>query len=290
MKAPLRQTWLGRWVRALTPHQCALCRLNTPAAGPDSDLCAGCAASLAPVDRCLGCALAQTPDFDGAAADTPRCGPCRQKPLPWDQACAGFDYQHPGDLLISAYKRERQLWVGRSLADCMMQGLCSDWQRNGVPVDVLVAVPAHRASLVRRGFNPAAELGKRLARGLGLPFASGALYWNTQGERQTRLNASSRAAALRGRLSAHGPAVQAKRVAVIDDVMTTGATLGEATRALRAAGAATVLVWVAARTPPPPNEFESAATVPPLTTAVSANDRVSTRDDSITAAIFSQER
>lgn len=257
MKSRWRQAWLEPLIRALTPQQCALCRLAAPAVDPGSDLCAGCAASLAPVVRCPGCALAQTNAPDDRTAAVQRCGICRQKPPPWDHACAGFDYQHPGDLLVLAFKRERQLWAGRSLAHCMAQGVSKDWRAHGIPVDLLVAIPAHPASLVRRGFNPAAELAKRLARDFNVPFASGALSWTAKGQRQTLLKASSRLAALHGRLSAHAPTVNNQRVAVIDDVMTTGATLSEATRALRAAGATTVLVWVAARTPPPDDNVAS---------------------------------
>lgn len=251
---------MAGWLHALTPHQCALCGLATPAADSSTDLCEACAIDLAPQPRCTGCALAlHGPEALMSAA---RCGICRHQAPPWQSAWAGMDYRHPGDLLMLAYKRERQLWVARSLAKCMWLALPVPWRQGQAPFDLVTALPAHRESLRRRGFNPPGELGKRLARRLGLPFSGSALSWQRHTLRQAWLGATERDRQLANSLHAHSPRVAQRRVIVIDDVMTTGATLREATRALYAAGAVSVSVWVAARTPPPVRADDALAVIP----------------------------
>jgi ComF family protein len=100
-----------------------------------------------------------------------------------------------------------------------------------------------------RGFNQAHEIGVRTARALGLPLVS-ALTRTTHGAPQAALRWSERARNVRGAFACRAD-VAGSAVAVVDDVMTTGATLAEAAATLRRAGAARVEAWVVARTLPP---------------------------------------
>jgi predicted amidophosphoribosyltransferase len=113
---------------------------------------------------------------------------------------------------------------------------------------VLVPIPAARVSLRRRGFNPAAELARALSAQTGLPLRQQWLVRVGQGPKQSTL---SREARLRGATGVYACPVQVPpcRVALVDDVMTTGSTLDAAARVLRAAGAASVMALVAARAP-----------------------------------------
>lgn len=113
---------------------------------------------------------------------------------------------------------------------------------------LLVAIPASRASLRRRGMNPAAEISRSLAAELGLPLARGLLRRRRETSRQTAQGRRARRLGAQNLFYCAGE-VRGRHLVVVDDVMTTGSTANAAAAALLAAGAADVTVLVAARTP-----------------------------------------
>ena len=220
----------------LLPPRCLLCG----APGVDgADLCAGCAAEL-PRNRscCARCALP-------LAVPTALCGRCQRHPPPWDAAWAPFRYGWPLDRLEARFKFGHDLAAGRALS--------LHWQRQMAPdlPALLLPVPLHRHRLRQRGYNQALELARPLARALGVPLRHDLLLRTRATHAQTELDAVTRRRNVRGAFALSARAHLPAYVAVLDDVMTTGATLAECARVLKRAGVARVDVWALARAPSP---------------------------------------
>lgn len=156
---------------------------------------------------------------------------------------AAFLYRHPLDRLLPRLKFHGGLDSARLLA-----GLFADAARQWPRPDALVAVPLHIARLRQRGYDQALELARPLAGRLGLPLRTDLLRRARPTTAQSRLDAAARRRNLRGAFVAADRRMPA-HVALIDDVMTTGATLHAAAMALRHAGVARVDAWVVARVP-----------------------------------------
>ncbi len=205
-------------------------------------LCQGCEADVASdpsTARCPGCALRL-----GLAA--PHCAACLGTPWAFARTIAAFDYAPPADTLIRQLKTQLRLSAAPVLARLLAQAV---WRQGATPPDMLlIPVPSSRASLRRRGMNPAAEIARGLAAQLALPLTCRALGRRRDTARQTALGRQARlrgaAGVFYGRQDLSG-----RHVGLVDDVMTTGSTAQAAARALLAAGAASVTVLVAARTP-----------------------------------------
>lgn len=219
------------------PLRCLLCS----ATGADGiDLCTDCAAEL-PRNRscCMRCALP-------LATPAQLCGECQRRTPPWDAAWAPFRYGWPLDRLESRYKFGADLAAGRVLSTL--------WRREPCPVELpqlLLTVPLHRSRLRQRGYNQALELARPLARSLGVPLRHDVLQRVRQTEAQTELDALSRRRNVRGAFALHAGAELPAHVAILDDVMTTGATVAECARVLKRAGVRRVDVWALARAPSP---------------------------------------
>ncbi|HEY0660988.1 MAG TPA: double zinc ribbon domain-containing protein [Lysobacter sp.] len=230
--------------RLLWPSRCLAC----DAPGLDSlDLCAACAAAL-PWNRCA-CPRCAIP----LPAPAPACGACLQRDAalarrgrarPLTEVHAACVYAAPIDRLLPRFKFHHDLAAGRLLAQLMAE-TCALLPRP----DALLPLPLHRARLRRRGYDQALELAKPLARVLELPLLDGALIRIRNTAPQSRLDATQRHRNLRGAFALRGGAALPAHVVLVDDVMTTGATLHAAATALRRAGVARVDAWVCARVP-----------------------------------------
>jgi len=224
------------------PSDCPLCGLSARG----GDLCAACLDDVrgsihdAP-GRCARCWLA-LPRADMVCPD------CTTQPPAFARAIAAFDYAPPADALVRALKTELKLnraeLLGRLLANVV---------RNtpDLPdIAALVPIPASRASLRQRGFNPAIEIARTLAAELDLPVQTNWLIRTRESGKQSQLGRRARQRGAVGlyRCPHKLPPVW---VVIVDDVMTTGSTLNAAAQALRAAGAAGVIALAAARTPYP---------------------------------------
>jgi ComF family protein len=232
--------FLVRAARLALPQRCALC-----VAGSGGQLlCADCANEMRRIGiACPGCAL--------PAQEARPCGTCLAKPPPWSRATAALVYAFPVDRLLVDLKYGGRLaladWAGTTLAAAVVASLAA---RAGVATPERVAALPLAASRQReRGFNQAREIAKRVADRLALPLAN-PLERVSASVPQTGLAWRERARNVRGAFAVRGD-VRGARIALVDDVMTTGATLAEATRTLLRAGAADVECWVVARTLPP---------------------------------------
>lgn len=178
------------------------------------------------------------------------CGRCLKRPPPVERTHAAFRYGFPLDRLLPRFKFHRDLAAGRELAGWMRQAL-----RDADRPDALIAVPLHVRRLRQRGYNQALELARPLAHAFELPILSDALRRVRDTAPQAGLGALARRRNPRGAFAVgrdlHHRARLPAHVALVDDVMTTGATLYECAKVLQRAGVARVDVWVMARVPPP---------------------------------------
>lgn len=220
----------------LLPGICALCGAATRRA---MDLCAACEADLPRnAGACSRCAL-PTPALGG------ECPACLVAPPPCSRTIAPFAYALPMTRLIHGLKRGNGLLEARILAALIAPAALAE----PLP-DAIVPMPLTWRRRMRRGYNQAALLAAQLAKRVGVAVRYDALKRIRHTPPQQSLDAAARRRSLRGAFQA-APAVTELSVALVDDVLTTGATTNEATQALLDAGAADVRVWAAARTPLP---------------------------------------
>jgi ComF family protein len=235
---PLHQAW--RACADALPGQCAVCF-----SWCRGRLCTQCLIRFAaPTCRCRRCAL-RVPE--GVAV----CGACIKSPPPFDSALASVDYGHPWDQLIARFKFNAALDLSRAFADLMVRTHAVGGQ--ALP-DWVLPVPLSGPRLRERGYNQAWELARRAGRRLQVPTDARLLLRVKDTPHQLALPPARRAANVRGAFAVEPTRLhelRGKRVAVIDDVMTTAATANEVAAVLRQAGAAEVHFWVIARTPRP---------------------------------------
>lgn len=233
-------------LRHLVPGSCLLCD-QALAPQLDIDLCHFCLDSL-PWNHpaCRRCAH----PWDGGAAAAEPCDECRERPPPFQRAIAPLRYQSPVSGWVHSLKDELGLVSGRVLALLLADAVEAAYGGCAELPDALVPVPLTLRRLARRGHNQALTLALPVARRLGLPVWRFAVRRAGAGPRQRRLRRSARLTNVRDTFTCRvcwpppGP-----RLAVVDDVLTTGATAAAVSRTLLAAGAAEVHVWCAARTP-----------------------------------------
>ncbi len=231
----------GFWLRndasrLLWPTRCLICQ---EAGGESLDLCEACHAALPwQRDACLRCAL---PLPDGECGC---CGACQRKPPPLREAHAAFAYFAPLDQLLPRFKFHQDLVAGQVLSQLMAAAFA------GLPrPEAMVPVPLHRARLRSRGYDQALELAKPLARALDIPLRDDLLERTRATAAQSTRNAAARRRNVSGAFAVTPAATPPAHVVLVDDVMTTGATLHAAADALRRAGVARVDAWVCARVP-----------------------------------------
>ena len=230
-------TGLAKVCRRALPQNCAFC------AAPCGDLlvCAACCAGLPRIAS--ACPLCALPAPGGVV-----CGACLARPPPFAAAFAAFAYAFPVDRFLQAFKYGGQL----SHADFLAEGLsaCVARRPAGTPwPDALVALPLAPSRQRARGFDQAAEIARRVARITGVPKVTG-LRRTRDTPAQAALPWKARARNVRGAFAADA-SLGGRRIAIVDDVMTTGATLASAAGAVLRAGASGVEAWTVARTLPP---------------------------------------
>jgi ComF family protein len=168
-----------------------------------------------------------------------RCGACLAAPPKFDRIVAAFEYEFPIDALIHSLKYGGRLVVARLLAEAMVPLTVDD-------VDVVVPMPLSQARARERGFNQAQEIARHIGRARRLKIVSSMCRRVADTPPQAMLPWKERARNVRGAFACDAD-LDGMRVAVVDDVATTGTTLNELSRVLKHAGAARVTGWVAAR-------------------------------------------
>jgi ComF family protein len=232
--AAMRRSAALRSVRDGVGHPaCLLC-----AGGSESLICTACRDELP--WNCCACRRCARP----LPSETMTlCRPCQRRAPPFEAAIAAFRYAAPVDQAIQGLKYHADFlaarWLGEALAEAVVA-------RSMSPADLLLPVPLHHGRLRQRGYNQSLELARHTGRQLQIELRPLAARRLRATEDQIGKTAHERRRNLRGAFAVDRT-VQARHVALIDDVMTTGSTLAELARACRRAGAASVQVWVVAR-------------------------------------------
>jgi len=222
-------------LRAALPQTCTLCM----ASSGDALLCAGCEREMPRViDACSVCASPSPAGYT--------CGACLATPPPFAATIAAWRYAFPADRLLHALKYGGRLALADPCADALAEAIAS---RNAPLPDRICALPLSAPRQRVRGFNHAQEIARHVASRVGIPLCRD-LRRVRDSPPQAGLALAARLRNVRGAFEA-APALAGLAVAIVDDVMTTGATLAAAAAAARSAGARRVDAWVVARTPPP---------------------------------------
>ncbi len=226
----------------LYPRVCAGCGLAEPDTGPA--LCWDCRAALPtcqpPWCACCGCPV------PGPVDHAYRCYRCAAQPPAFDCARACMLYDGVVRHVIHELKYRHALWVVPEVGGWLAQAVMSLYDSK--VFDAVIAVPLHPARRRERSYNQAERLARQVADGLQLPLARNALRRVRPTPSQTRLTAAARATNVKQAFAARRHSwLEGKRVLLVDDVMTTGATVNECAVTLKRAGLAEVTVLTAAR-------------------------------------------
>lgn len=230
--AALSRAW-NRAADFVFPRICPLC--GGVSDSPGRFVCRGCMENLrrdfmgGPVCDVCGVAIdAKNPDGI--------CHECRRRLPAFDMARSALPYDGPARRLVHEFKYHRGTWLVGDLAD-ILEGAA----RAGFDVrqiDLVAPVPLHPAKFILRSYNQSALLAGALAKRLGVACSPSALERVRDTQTQTHLSPALRAENVRNVFRVPFPEqVRSRTVLVIDDVMTTGATMGEISRVLKAAGA-----------------------------------------------------
>jgi ComF family protein len=223
---------------ASAPTQCEVCRHWCSRA-----VCGDCLTRFATATaRCARCGLR-------IGTPAPACGACLREPPPFEHTACAVDYGFPWDRLIGEFKFNAR----EELAGPLAQMLADAVSATALPLaDLVLPIPLSPPRLAERGFNQAWELARHAARQLECPASSQILLRPADTAHQAELSRAERQRNLVGAFMVdprRRAAIQGLRVALVDDVMTTGATAREAAATVLRAGAKAVDLWMLARTP-----------------------------------------
>ena len=216
----------------LLPQDCLLCGIRSVRQQP----CPDCRQDL-PFHHGDACPVCGIPSPQAEI-----CGNCLKHPPHFDATCAAFIYAFPLDALLRALKYQGRLAIAELAGTLLAQRVASRPRP-----DLVIPMPLHPQRLRERGFNQASEIARVVARRIAVPLAMDAVLRIRATEPQAGLPLERRGKNIRKAFACTQDLTQ-KRIAIVDDVMTSGASLNELARTLKAAGAAHVECWVTART------------------------------------------
>ncbi|MBM7062257.1 ComF family protein [Pseudomonas sp. UL073] len=222
------------------------CLLCDEPSGAEQPLCHACELELPWLGaQCRQCAVP-------LVVEDQVCGACLRRPPSFSRVIAPWRYEFPLDSLITRFKHQAKWPLGHLLAARCAEHLLQAYAQGLPRPDLLLPVPLATRRLRQRGFNQAALLARWLSAALQLPLDEDALRRCRDTPAQQDLDAAARRRNLREAFAlAPGVALAGRHVAVVDDVVTTGATAEALARLLRRAGAAEIDLYCLARTPQP---------------------------------------
>ena len=224
-------------MRLFSPS-CVLCDAD---AKMGVSLCASCMHDLPRIDHsCPRCGL---PAALGSA-DT-QCGQCQQDLPPIDYMISSLAYDYPVGHLVAQLKFQRNLVYANIFSHLLLEKLCTTLTDSQQP-ELIIPIPLHKKRLRERGFNQALEIARPIAKQLSIPLEKRAIIRPKYTQAQSLLDAESRHENLKSSFEIVKP-VTAEHVVIVDDVVTTGATVYELAGLLKRSGVKTVGVWAVAR-------------------------------------------
>jgi len=224
----------------ILPEKCFLCQISH-AINPKTGLCLGCIKNLPWLQQsCQRCSLPLN-----STNTLQLCGQCQTKAPAFDASHCLFHYETPIDRLVSRFKFNQQLSYSRLFGQLMAEHINDRYQGTTLP-DIVIPVPLHKSRLRERGFNQAQEIARICARELDLPLETKQCQRDKDTAHQLGLSAIERRRNLRRAFSSKAFPT-GSRVALVDDVMTTGTTLAELAACLKKAGCQEVHLWCIAR-------------------------------------------
>lgn len=228
--------WLDIIQDKLFPPSCILCEHP---GYRNMELCRDCYDSL-PLNAhcCYRCAE----PFATPSASPRLCGHCLSDPPPYEETIAPFLYLRTMRYLVTGLKFGKQFKHARLLGTLLAEKI----KQNAELPDCIVPVPLHKKRYRERGFNQSLEIGRTLAAELEIPLDLYSCIRHKNTEHQTRLPSKQRRKNLRQSFTI-GQRPTHQHIALLDDVMTTGATVSELAKTLRRAGVERIDVWVCAR-------------------------------------------
>ncbi len=223
---------------ALLKQNCLLCA--SPQAN-QTGLCGACLADLPwhPPSSCPQC---------GLASDGNVCGSCIGSPPDFDATSAVFLYSFPIDAMMQRYKYGNMLSLSQTFGQLLSEKIRPASLNNGL-IDLVIPMPMHPARIKERGFNQALEIAKILTRNHAEKLDFKSVIRQKLTPPQASLPLKERVKNIKGAFKVNGD-FSGKRIAIVDDVMTTGASLNELAKTLKKTGASHVECWVVARTLP----------------------------------------
>jgi ComF family protein len=226
----------------LWPRVCEGC--GGSVVGLSRYLCWDCLAAL-PLIQAPYCVRCGDP-VEGAITWDYVCSACVDRPPPFEQARSALRFRGPVKDVLHRFKYSAATHVSRDFATLLHACVRTHFSRESI--DAVTYVPLHAAKQRARTYNQARLLASDLARLMRLPLADGCLDRERYTATQTRLSAKERARNVRGAFVPRHPRwIQGRKLLLVDDVMTTGATISECSRVLKEAGAAGVWVVTVAR-------------------------------------------
>lgn len=249
-----------RLISLLFPSRCIVCRQtvntdtvkesikNTPVdkltVNKYIEVCSGCFSKLPLNDTCcISCALPLPENTNNAL-----CGRCISKPPGFDYCYSLFRYEDDIIYLVHQLKFSEKISYARSLGEMLFLRLQAEIQRTNEKPDCLLPVPLHNKRLRQRGFNQSIEIARVVSKKMEIPIVYDMVKRERQTEAQTGLNAKQRQKNIRNAFRVSGK-VRYEHVLVIDDVVTTGATVNELARLLKKNKVKRVGVLSVARAP-----------------------------------------
>ncbi len=210
--------------------------------------CSHCLADLPWLPHtCLQCGIDITQAYQ-------KCGTCLSQPPYFDHTVTIFAYARPISQMLIQYKYHGHLYYLPTFSDMLALKIMTHYKKNHRPLpDLILPVPLSISRLKHRGFNQSLEVSKSLSRALGVPYDENVLVRTRDTRMQAGLSLKQRRANLKGAFNFKSAnkiyrLVKNKRIALVDDVLTTGATLDILAKLLKEAGARSVDNWVLART------------------------------------------
>ena len=220
-------------IKRLFPQTCIFCESSNT---QDISVCNACLGDL-PFHKMAHCPQCALPCESNLI-----CGHCITSPPDFDKTIAIFRYEYPISQLIQHYKYAHQLNLSG-----LFSGLLLDKITNLTKPDLIIPMPLHPKRLSERGFNQSLEIAKLISNALATPVNYQACIRNQYAPPQASLPLKQRARNMQGAFECN-QSLDGLRVALIDDVMTTGASMNALAKAIKAKGASHVECWVIART------------------------------------------